>query len=233
MPGARTSALPSSRAAIVPERLESCIRRLDPADRALLDLSLNRGIPDAAMAPVLRCDPLRLAWKRARALERVASRLGLSDPADLARVRTALTDLPTRAWLPLELQPAPVPAALEPPEPAGAEPRVTREAPGAEAAGAPPRAVAPGEAPAPGAASRPAAPPRPAQALTLREAAPVSTKGEASRRPVGRAASSPLGGLSERAKRAYPRGAMTTRVRQAAGALALTAAAAALTLRRR
>ena len=126
MPSARTDALPSLRVAIVPERLESCIRRLDPADRALLDLSLNRGIPDAAMAPVLRTDPMRLAWKRARALERVASRLGLSEPADMARVRTALTELPGSAWLPLELQPAPAPAVLEPPEPEGAEPRVTR-----------------------------------------------------------------------------------------------------------
>ena len=126
MPAARASAMPASRIAIVPERLESCIRRLDPADRALLDLSLNRGIADATMAPVLRIDPMRLAWKRARALERVASRMGMDDPAGLTAVRAALADLPSRAWLPLELQPAPVPAALEPPEPEGEEPRVSR-----------------------------------------------------------------------------------------------------------
>ncbi|HEX8648806.1 MAG TPA: hypothetical protein VF715_18055 [Thermoleophilaceae bacterium] len=224
MPGARTSALPSLRVAIVPERLESCIRRLDPADRALLDLSLNRGIPDAAMAPVLRCDPMRLAWKRARALERVASRMGMSDPADLARVRTALADLPSRAWLPLELQPAPAPAVLEPPEPAGEEPRVRREADGAA-----------GEAAASGEAAGPAAgevAPRPAQTLAVRPKPTASNKGEGLQRPIGRAASSPLGGLSERAKRAYPRGAMKTRVRQAAGALAI-GAAAALALKRR
>jgi hypothetical protein len=120
----RDGALPARgarRIAIVPERLESCIRRLDPGDRALLDLSLNRGIPDAAMAPLLKSDPMRLAFKRARAIERVASRMGLTHPADLADVRTALMDLPSRAWLPLELQPAKAPPVLAPPEPANAE----------------------------------------------------------------------------------------------------------------
>ena len=124
MASARVPALRRPRLAIAPERLESCLRRLDPADRALLDLSLNRGIPDASMAPILRTDPMRLAWRRARAIERVASRLGLYEPADLAEVRAALTRLPDRAWLPLELQAARVPPRLEPPEPAGAEIRV-------------------------------------------------------------------------------------------------------------
>jgi hypothetical protein len=125
---ARTSPLPSldfagrgRRIAIVPERLESCIRRLEPGDRALLDLSLNRGVPDVAMAPLLKSDPMRLAFKRARAIERVASRMGMNHPADLADVRTALMDLPSRAWLPLELQPAKAPPVLTPPEPANAE----------------------------------------------------------------------------------------------------------------
>jgi hypothetical protein len=179
MQSARAPALPSHRLPIVPERLESCVRRLDPADRALLDLSLNRGIPDTTMAPLLRTDPLRIAWKRARAIERVASRLGMNDPADLGEVRAALMDLPSRAWLPLELQPAKAPPVLTPPEPAHAEIVVRRDP------------------------------------------------------PVGRAASFTLGGLSERAKRAYPRGGMTTRVRRAAGAFALGAAATALALRRR
>jgi hypothetical protein len=185
MQSARAPALPLHRFPIVPERLESCVRRLDPADRALLDLSLNRGVPDTTMAPILRTDPLRIAWKRARAIERVASRLGMNDPADLAQVRAALMDLPSRAWLPLELQPAKAPPVLTPPEPAHAE-IVVR----------------------PGKAERPAT-------------------------VAGRAASFTLGGLSERAKRAYPRGGMTTRVRRAAGAFALGAAATALALRRR
>ena len=158
--------MPSYRAAIAPERLESCIRRLDPADRALLDLSLNRRIPDASMAGVLRTDPMRLAWKRARALERVASRLGLHSPSDLAEVRIALTELPSRAWLPLELQAVPVPRALEPPEPKGAEVRVHRSPPAA--------------APPPPAASSST------QALTVRETSPEASREVA---PVARVAS--------------------------------------------
>ena len=225
-----------SRLAIVPERLESCIRRLDPADRALLDLSLNRGIPDVAMAPILKTDPLRLAWKRARAIERVASRLGMTHPADLMLVRTALIDLPSRAWLPLELQPAKAPPVLEPPEPPGEEPRVFRPS---WTARAKPPALPPAPRPATARRAEPAKPAQalaqPAQALVVREAELESTKGASPGEPaaaVGRAASSTFGGLSERAKRAYPRKAMTTRVRRAAGALALAGAAAALAFRR-
>ena len=162
------------RAAQIPqERLESCIRRLDPADRALLDLSLNRAIPDAQMAPILRADPLRLAWRRARAIERVASRLGLTHPADLPEVRAALARLPNHAWLPLELQAAPAPKVLE---------RETR-----------------------------ASPPAPA---------------------VRHAVGSSLGGLPERAKRAYPRGTIRRRARQTAGAALVSLAALALRKRR-
>jgi hypothetical protein len=192
MQSVRAPALPSHRLAIVPERLESCVRRLDPADRALLDLSLNRGIPDAVMAPILKTDAMRIAWKRARAIECVASRLGMTHPADLAEVRAALMDLPSRAWLPLELQPAKAPPLLTPPEPASSEIVVRSAKPGT------------------------------AQSMRERPA-----------RPAGRAASFTLGGLSERAKRAYPRGGMTTRARRAAGALALGAAAAALAISRR
>ena len=193
MASAHAPALRRPPVAIVPERLESCIRRLEPADRALLDLSLNRGVPDWAMAPILRTDPMRLAWKRARAIERVASRMGLTDPADLTAVRTALTALPDRAWLPLELQPAPAPPVLAPPEPARTEIVIHRE--------------------------------RAATASNQRELQP--------RRPTRRAASSLIGGLPERAKRAYPREAMTTRAKQAAGALAMGAAALVLKRKKR
>jgi hypothetical protein len=187
----RASVMPSRRLAIVPERLESCVRRLEPADRALLDLSLNRGIADAAMAPILKTDATRLAWTRARAIERVASRMGMNDPSGVGEVRAALMDLPSRAWMPLELQPAKSPPALAPPEPVNAE-IVVR--------------------------------------TTSVERHHV---GQGARPPIfGRASASALGGLSERAKRAYPRGALRTNARRAAGALAI-AATAALAFRRR
>src|SRR5438309_5607564 len=92
--------------------LEACVRGLDPASRALLDLSLRRGMRDDHMAPLLRIDPFNLAWRRARAIERVASSLGLDDPSGLAQVRAALPHLPEQAWcVPLELEAGDPPAA--------------------------------------------------------------------------------------------------------------------------
>jgi hypothetical protein len=81
------------------DRLADCVRRLDPATRALLDLSVRRGVRDDQMAPILRTDPFHLAWRRARALERVANELGGSGrPAPLGDVRMALEALPREAW---------------------------------------------------------------------------------------------------------------------------------------
>src|SRR2546428_3563434 len=98
--------------------LEACVRGLDPASRALLDLSLRRGMRDDHMAPLLRIDPFNLAWRRARAIERVASSLGLDDPSGLAQVRAALPHLPEQAWcVPLELEAGDPPAAE--PDPSG------------------------------------------------------------------------------------------------------------------
>src|SRR3954449_6296417 len=81
------------------DRLADCIRRLDPATRALLDLSVRRGVRDDQMAPILRTDPFHLAWRRARALERVANEVGSGGrPAPLGDVRMALEALPREAW---------------------------------------------------------------------------------------------------------------------------------------
>jgi hypothetical protein len=79
--------------------LEAGVRSLDPATRALLDLSLRRRLRDDDMAPLLRIDSFNLAWRRARAIERLASDLGLTEPSGLAQVRAALPHLPERAWL--------------------------------------------------------------------------------------------------------------------------------------
>src|SRR3954451_5528525 len=56
--------------------LEAGVRALDPATRALLDLSLRRRLRDDDMAPLLRIDSFNLAWRRARAIERLAAGLG-------------------------------------------------------------------------------------------------------------------------------------------------------------
>jgi hypothetical protein len=81
------------------DRLAESVRRLDPAIRALLDLSVRRGVRDDAMAPILHTDPFHLAWRRARALEQLASEAGDGDrPAPLGEVRMALEALPREAW---------------------------------------------------------------------------------------------------------------------------------------
>ena len=100
------------------ERLADCVRRLDPGTRALLDLSVRRRLRDDAMAPLLHTDPFHLAWRRARALEQVASAVGGDEPLPLAAVRSALEALPAEAWDPLATPalPAGEPEAKEEPE---------------------------------------------------------------------------------------------------------------------
>ena len=86
------------------DELAACVQALDPATRALLDLSVRRGVRDDQMAPILRTDPFHLAWRRARALEKIGQAIG---GAPLGEVRMALEALPREAWgLPLAGQPA-------------------------------------------------------------------------------------------------------------------------------
>jgi hypothetical protein len=102
-------------AAVRLDRLAECVRRLDPPTRALLDLSVRRGVRDDQMAPILRTDPFHLAWRRARALEQVAGEVGDGTrPAPLGEVRMALEALPREAWG----LPGMGPPALPAPEPA-------------------------------------------------------------------------------------------------------------------
>src|SRR3954468_2179382 len=80
------------------DRLSDCVRRPDPATRALLDLSVRRGVRDDQMAPILRTDPFHLAWRRARALEKIAGEVGEGDrPAPLGEVRMGPEALPREA----------------------------------------------------------------------------------------------------------------------------------------
>ena len=96
-------------------RLAACVARLDAGTRALLDLSVRRGVRDDLMAPILKTDPFHLAWRRARALERVANEVGTGGrPAPLGDVRMALEALPREAWG----LPGAGPPALPKPKPA-------------------------------------------------------------------------------------------------------------------
>ncbi|MFL5913114.1 MAG: hypothetical protein ACJ768_21420 [Gaiellaceae bacterium] len=90
-------------------RLAGCVQALDPGPRALLDLSLRRGLRDEAIAAIVHEDPFRLAWARARAIERVAEDMGATGPAALRAVRLALPELPAEAWGVPTLPPPPPP----------------------------------------------------------------------------------------------------------------------------
>jgi hypothetical protein len=114
MPSEAALTVPLQAGSVPLDRLARCVQRLDPPTRALLDLSVRRGVRDDQMAPILRTDPFHLAWRRARALEKIASELGDSGrPAPLGEVRMALEALPREAWgLPAAGPPAlPAPAA--------------------------------------------------------------------------------------------------------------------------
>src|SRR5437764_134974 len=114
-------------------RLAGCVQALDPGPRALLDLSLRHGLRDEAIAAIVHEDPFRLAWARARAIERVAEDMGATGPAALRAVRAALPTLPDEAWGVPALPPPPPPGESAGPstrlvEPLPAEPPALYEA---------------------------------------------------------------------------------------------------------
>ncbi|HEX8855365.1 MAG TPA: hypothetical protein VF752_07160 [Thermoleophilaceae bacterium] len=118
-------------AAVPMEHLVAAVRALDPGGRALLDLSLRRGVTDHEIARVLHTHPAEVALRRARVLDRLAGNVGVNGSADL--LETALNALPAEIWLlsapvveeapprpPLRSLPAPPeesPPQVEPPAP--------------------------------------------------------------------------------------------------------------------
>ncbi len=78
--------------------LAEAIGRLDPASRALLDLSMRRELPDSDIADVLRVTPDEVDRRRADALERLAVDLELDGRLERDEVFATLPDLPAGAW---------------------------------------------------------------------------------------------------------------------------------------
>jgi DNA-directed RNA polymerase specialized sigma24 family protein len=72
--------------------------RLDPEARALLDLSLRRGLEDEDIASVLRVDEAEVERRRAAALDRVADELGLDGREQRDELFATLPDVPANAW---------------------------------------------------------------------------------------------------------------------------------------
>jgi hypothetical protein len=99
------------------DRLPAAISDLDPGNRALLDLSLRRGVSDAEIGELLRKQPDDVARGRDAVLELVADALEVGGTDRRERVRAAIAALPDEAW---QARPAPSPpaeSAVATPEP--------------------------------------------------------------------------------------------------------------------
>ena len=109
--------------------LPAALRELDPARRALLDLSVRRGVADDEIATLLRIEREAVARRREEALEELSRMTGAEGPDD---IRSYLAALPERAWA--------MEAAARPPDARGrreaAPASTTKGAPGDEAASA-------------------------------------------------------------------------------------------------
>ena len=75
------------------------LERLDPASRALLDLSLRRGMRTEEIADLLGADPASVEENRDEALRRVAEDVGMDSDTQLDEVRARLAELPAEEWL--------------------------------------------------------------------------------------------------------------------------------------
>jgi hypothetical protein len=73
---------------------------LDPANRALLDLSLRRGMRPEEIGDLLGSDPESVIVAREQALEQLAWELGMDDVSEINHVRARLVELPADAWTP-------------------------------------------------------------------------------------------------------------------------------------
>jgi hypothetical protein len=81
------------------DSFNDALERLDPASRALLDLSLRRGMRTEEIAELLGADPDSVAETRDEALRTVASEVGMGDEQQLDDVRARLAELPADQWL--------------------------------------------------------------------------------------------------------------------------------------
>jgi DNA-directed RNA polymerase specialized sigma24 family protein len=71
---------------------------LDPESRALLDLSLRRGLADEDIAEVLRVDVAEVERRRHDALDRLAADLRLDGREERDELFATLPDLPNDYW---------------------------------------------------------------------------------------------------------------------------------------
>ena len=101
----------------------SALARLDPASRALLDLSLRRGMRPEEIGELLGTEAASVEVAREAALEQLAHELAMDDVSQLDDVRARLAELPPEAWT----GKAKVADAGGNGKPAAAEPKAVRE----------------------------------------------------------------------------------------------------------
>jgi hypothetical protein len=76
----------------------AALGRLDPASRALLDLSLRRGMKPEEIGELLGTDPESVVAAREAALEQLGRELDMEDPSQIDELRARLAELPSEAW---------------------------------------------------------------------------------------------------------------------------------------
>src|SRR5438067_1237266 len=92
------SAHPNPILSLPMDSFSAALGRLDPASRALLDLSLRRGMKPEEIGDLLGSDPDSVVAAREAALEQLATELDMEDPSQLDEIRTRLAELPAEAW---------------------------------------------------------------------------------------------------------------------------------------
>ena len=81
---------------MTPDSFAHALQHLDPGSRALLDLSLRRGLDDAEIAELLGADSEYVSHSREAAIAQLADDLGMHGDPDA--VREALLQMPEDAW---------------------------------------------------------------------------------------------------------------------------------------
>ena len=76
----------------------AALATLDPESRALLDLSMRRGLDDDDIAAVLRVEPEEVARRRDWIFDGLATELGLVGREQRDELFATLQDLPDEYW---------------------------------------------------------------------------------------------------------------------------------------
>ena len=84
--------------AVTIEEARAALSRLEPESRALLHLSVGRGLHDDEIAEVVHVDPAEVQRRVEETLERIAGELSLTRREERDELRATLPDLPSDAW---------------------------------------------------------------------------------------------------------------------------------------